>query len=361
MARKINFNPGPAALPLTVLEQIREQIADYQGKGYSLIEASHRGKEYEEIHNAASELIRETLKVPVDYKILFLGGGATLQFGMVALNFLSAGKSCDFFLTGEWSKKALADAEKIGRVNVVFDGSIDNYTSLPAVSAVKYNPHSAYAHMTSNETIHGVQWQEWPDTGHLPLIVDMSSDIMSRPVPMEKIALAYAGAQKNLGAAGVTVVIIRDDLLERCPDTLPSYLSYKVHAENNSLYNTPPVFAVWVMRLVMEWIKAAGGLGAMQAQSIKKAEAVYSAIDESGGFYRAPVKTHCRSKMNVVFRLPNDELEKRFFEQAQANGMVGLKGHRSVGGCRASLYNALPLEGAQALAAFMKDFAQKNG
>ncbi len=361
MSRKFNFNPGPSTLPLSVLEKVRDEFVDYKGKGFSLIEASHRGKDYEDVHNTAITLMKSMLKLPDNYKVLFLGGGATFQFSMIPHNFLSKDKSCDFLVTGEWSKKAQADAKKLGKVNLVYDGAADKYTKLPSVSSLKFDSNAAYVHMTSNETIHGNQWNEWPDTGKVPLIVDMSSDIMSRRIPVEKMAMIYAGAQKNLGPAGAAVVIIRDDMLTKCPDSVTAYLNYKLHADNNSLYNTPPVFSIYVIKLVMEWLNEKGGLTAMEKEVDQKAANIYAAIDSSGGFYTCPVAKNCRSKMNVVYKLPNEELEKQFLDQATAQGMIGLKGHRALGGCRASLYNALPLEATVALANFMNDFAKKHG
>jgi phosphoserine aminotransferase len=361
MTRKHNFYAGPSTLPVAVLERIRDQIVDTGGQGLSMIETSHRGPMYENVHNRAIELVRELLALPADRHVLFLGGGATLQFAMVPLNFLGAGRSCDYVLSGSWAKKAFSDAKKVGAARVAFDGSAGNFATLPAAGSLAVPPDSAYLHLTSNETIGGVQWKRFPETASTPLISDMSSDILSRAIPAERFALIYAGAQKNLGPAGLTVVIISDELVKRCPETLPSYLSYRTHAEGNSLYNTPPVFAVWVMGLVLQWVSDEGGLAAIQKRNEQKAGAVYGAIDSSGGFYRCPVEASVRSTMNVVFRLPSEELEKRFVEEAAKDGMIGLKGHRSVGGCRASLYNALPLEGAQALAAFMKEFAARSG
>lgn len=359
MSRKCNFYAGPATLPPPVLNQIQEEIVDYMGMGLSLIETSHRSKEYDNVHNEAISHVKELLKVPDNYKILFLGGGATLQFSMVPLNLLNS-KSCDFTLTGSWAKKAYDDAKKVGNVNVVFDGSESNYTKLPDIASLKVNPDSAYLHITSNETIQGMQWQEFPEAGNVPLISDMSSDIMSRSLPIEKFGLIYAGAQKNLGPAGVTLVIIRDNLLSRCPDTLTAYLNYNTHVEKNSLYNTPPVFSIYVLKLVLQWVKKQGGLKAMEELVERRSSMLYNAIDESNGYYSCPVDRSCRSRMNVVFRLPNKELEKKFSEEATKQGMIGLKGHRSVGGCRASIYNAMPEEGVSKLVNFMKDFASKN-
>jgi len=358
--RKYNFYAGPATLPLPVLEEVRDTLVDYKGLGLSLMETSHRSKEYEEVHNKAIDLFKELLQIPEAYKIVFLGGGATLQFSMVPMNFLTPGKACDLVLSGSWAEKAKNDAEKIGKVKVVFDGSASNFTTLPKTDDI-YNPDAAYVHITSNETIGGLQWKRFPDTGKVPLIADMSSDIMSTTIPVEKFSMIYAGAQKNLGPSGVTVAIIREDLLERCPKTLTTYLNYRTHADKNSLYNTPPVFSIYIMMLFLSWVKKQGGVKGMKELSGKKAGYIYKAIDESGGFYTCPVEKDSRSVMNIVFRLPSEELDSRFVKEAEKEGMIGLKGHRDVGGCRASLYNAMPVEGAAALAQFMKNFAKAQG
>lgn len=358
MERKTNFYAGPAALPLAVLQRMQHEAVDYHGLGLSLLETSHRSSEYGEVHNSAIALIRKHLNIPDNYRVLFLGGGATLQFAMVPLNFLGSG-FCDFTLTGAWANKAYKDAKVVGKVNVVYDGSQDNYTTLP--DPVRASEGAAYLHLTSNETIGGLQWQRFPDGGVAPLVADMSSDILSRPIPVERFGLIYAGAQKNLGPAGTTVVIIRDDMIERCPDTLPAYLNYRTHSESNSLYNTPPVFGVYVVKLVLEWIEEQGGVANLAAANEKKAALLYETIDTSGGFYACPVDTRYRSRMNVVFRLRSEELEKRFVAEAGEHGMIGLKGHRSVGGCRASIYNATSFEGVSKLADFMQEFARTHG
>jgi len=361
VGRKYNFFAGPSTLPLPVLEQLRAEIVATQGKGLSMIEASHRGGMYEAMHNETIELLRGLLELPKDRRVLFLGGGATLQFAMVPMNLRAAGASCDYVLSGAWAKKAVADAKLLGAVRLAFDGAAGNFTSLPPASSVKVPSDSAYLHLTSNETIGGIQWKEFPDAGGVPLVADMSSDICSRRIPAERFGLIYAGAQKNLGPAGLTVVISAESLLERTPKSLPAYLSYRSHAEENSLYNTPPVFAVWVTGLVLKWVKSQGGLAAVEKLNAEKAGLVYQAIDGSGGFYRSPVDRAARSTMNVVWRLASEELEKAFIAESEKAGMLGLKGHRSVGGCRASLYNGMPLEGARALAALMKDFAARHG
>ncbi len=361
MNRVFNFNAGPSTLPLPVLERARDEFVEFQNKGMSLIEMSHRAKEYDAVHHRAMDLIRELLGLSANYKVLFLGGGATMQFSMIPLNLLPKGKSCDLTLTGTWAKKAYADAKKVGQVNVVFDGKDDNYLNLPKPKDLKLDPNAAYLHMTSNETIGGIQWYEFPDSGKVPIICDMSSDIMSRRLKLDNFGLIYAGAQKNAGPAGVALVIIRDDILERCSDDLTAYLSYKIHAKEESLYNTPPVFSIYMVSLVMEWVKNKGGLPAMEKLADERAGMIYGAIEKNGGFYKCPVPPHCRSKMNIVFRMPTEDLEKKFIAEASEQGMIGLKGHRSVGGCRASIYNAMPVEGAKALSNFMDQFASKNG
>jgi phosphoserine aminotransferase len=361
VARIFNFSAGPCTLPLPVLEKARDEFVDYQGKGMSLVEMSHRGKVYEEVHNQAVALFQELLGLPANYKVLFLGGGATLQFGMVPMNFLWGGKTCDFTVTGTWAKKACEDARKVGNVNVLFDGKADNYLNLPDPKSLKVTPGAAYLHMTSNETIGGVQWQDWPETGDVPLFCDMSSDFMSRRFPVEKFSLIYAGAQKNVGPAGCAVVILREELLERCPPSIVAYLDYRAHVKENSLYNTPPVFAIWMIKLTMEWLKGIGGLPAAEKLAAERSGIIYDAIERSAGFYTCPVPKAARSKMNVVFRLKTEELDAKFLEEAKKLKLDGLKGHRSVGGCRASIYNAMPVEGAKALAQLMDDFAKQNG
>jgi len=360
MARIFNFSAGPSTLPLPVLEQVQKDMVDYQGAGLSLIEASHRGPHYSEVHAAATAGLRKLLGLPENYHVLWIQGGATLQFSMIPLNLLHGGQAADFTLTGSWAKKAVADAKKVGKVNIVFDGTAEKFMTLPRASEVKATPGAVFLHLTSNETIGGVQWHEWPDVD-VPLVCDMSSDFLSRRLPLEKFGLIYAGAQKNLGPAGMAVVIIRDDLLARCNDDLMAYLSYKIHAENDSLYNTPPVFPIWVSRLVLDYLNDKGGLPWVEKLADERSGLLYGMMDKHPDFYRCPVAPHCRSKMNVVWRLPTEDLEKQFIAEAKKQGMDGLKGHRSVGGCRASIYNAMPVEGAQALAAFMDEFARKHG
>lgn len=361
MNRTTNFYAGPSVLPVEVFEQIQAEMIDFQGTGLSLMETSHRSKTYDDVHNGAVNLIRELLSVPENYRILFLGGGATMQFGMIPMNFLGEGESCDFTITGTWSNKALQDAQKFGATNIIFDGTDNKYTKLADATTLKINPDAKYVHMTSNETINGTQWQNWPDTGDVPLVCDMSSDILSRPIPVEKFGLIYAGAQKNLGPSGATIVIIRDDMVAGCPDSNPAYFNYKTHAAKNSLYNTPPVFPIYAMQLVLARMKALGGLPAMVEHNDKKAGLLYATIENSGGFYRCPVDPAYRSKMNVPFRLPSEALEATFIAEATAERMVGLKGHRSLGGCRASIYNSMTVAGVQKLTDFMQEFLRKNG
>ena len=361
MSRIYNFSAGPCTLPLSALEEAQAEFVDYQGAGMSLIEMSHRGKQYDAVHMETLALMRELLGVPENYKIMFLGGGATLQFTMLPMNLLHGGKSCDFTMTGSWAKAAMKDAKKFGNVNVLFDGAETNFSTLPKAADLNVNDDAAYLHITSNETIGGIEWHEWPETGNVPIVCDMSSDIMSRSFPWEKFGVVYAGAQKNLGPAGVAVVIMRDDILASLPENMPAYMDYNIHSSKDSMYNTPPVFAIYMMGKVLKWVKANGGLQGMTELAIKRSDIVYNAIDNSNGYYRCPVPAEFRSRMNVVWRLPSEDLEKKFIAEALQQGFSGLKGHRSVGGCRASIYNAMPVEGAQALADFMAEFARNNG
>ena len=361
MNRIFNFSAGPCTLPVPALEEAHAEFMDYQGKGMSLIEMSHRSKEYDAVHMEAMDLVRRLYGLPENYKVLFLGGGATMQFAMIPMNLMGKGQSCDLTLTGAWAKKAYADAKKIGDVNLIFDGSDSNFMTLPEASSLQINQDAAYVHMTSNETIGGVQWPDFPDTGDVPLVCDMSSDFVSRNIPVEKFGLIYAGAQKNAGPAGTSVVIIREDLLERSSSDLPAYLSYATHAPKDSMYNTPPVFPIYMLMKTLSWLEKQGGLEGATKVANERAALIYGAMAKDSGFYNCPVDAKCRSNMNIVFRLPSEDLEKQFVAEALAVGMSGLKGHRSVGGCRASVYNAMPIEGAQTLADFMAEFARKNG
>ncbi len=358
--RAHNFFAGPSTLPVEVLAELKEQIAEYNGKGFSLIEASHRGADFSAVYEETQSLMREVLGIPANYSVFFLGGGATLQFSMIPMNFLPAGGFAEYTKTGSWSNKAWDDANKLGTAKVVFDGAESNYSTLPDPAKVQVDPSAAYYYLCSNETIGGIEWQAFPNTGNVPLIADMSSDFLSRPVDVSQFAMIYGGVQKNLAPAGATFVILREDMLERVPENLTAYLSYKTHVKANGLYNTPPVFSIWCVNLMLKWIKKNGGLTGMEARATKKADLLYNLFDSSD-FYRNPVDPNYRSKMNVVFRLPSDELEKKLIAEGTAKQMLGLKGHKSVGGCRASIYNSLPVESVEALVEFMKEFERTNG
>ncbi|MGD0610858.1 MAG: 3-phosphoserine/phosphohydroxythreonine transaminase [Anaerolineales bacterium] len=359
--RVFNFNPGPAALPLPVLEQAQQEMLDYKGTGMSVMEISHRSKEFEAIVSEAQADLRELMGIPSNYKILFLQGGASLMFAMVPMNFRPAGASADYIVTGTWSKKAFKESQKLGAAKAAANLEADNFNHLPAQAELKLDPKAAYLHFTSNETIHGVEYFTEPlPPASVPLICDASSDFISCPVDVSKYAMMYAGAQKNAGPAGVVLAIIREDLLEKVPANLPNLLDYRALAEENSLLNTPPCWSVYIAGLVFKWAKGIGGLAAIEKRNQAKADLVYKAIDASGGFYRGHAKAN-RSRMNLTFRLPNEQLEDQFASEAKKRDLIGLKGHRSVGGMRASLYNALSVEASEALVKFMKEFQQKNG
>ncbi len=360
--RVYNFNPGPATLPLPVLKQAQEEMLDYKGTGMSVMEISHRSKEFEAIIQGAEADLRELLAIPANYKVLFLQGGASLQFAMVPMNLRPAGASADYILTGSWGKKAFDDAQKLGAVHASATTKASNFDHLPAQGELELDPKAAYLHFTSNETIQGVEYTAEPvPPAGVPLVCDASSDFISRPVDISKYGLIYAGAQKNAGPAGVVTVIIRDDLLEKVPANLPSLLDYKLLAADGSLYNTPPCYAIYIVGLVLKWVKEIGGLKEIANRNQKKAGMIYKAIDDSGGFFRGHAKPESRSVMNVTFRLPSEALEEQFTSEAKKHDLIGLKGHRSVGGIRASIYNAFPVEGTEALVNFMKEFQQKNG
>jgi phosphoserine aminotransferase len=360
MPRIFNFSAGPCTLPLEVLERANDQFIDYDGTGMSLVEMSHRSKAVVAVHERALQLVRDLLHVPESHKVLFLGGGATFQFGMIPANLLRDAGHADYTHSGAWAKKAIGDAQTLGQANVIWDGSDSSYTTLPDPATLIPTDGAAYLHLTSNETIGGVQWKTFPQTD-VPLVADMSSDILSRPISIADFGIIYAGAQKNIGPAGLGLVIIRDDILARCPKDMPLYLNYHKHVDADSMLNTPPVFQIWMVQLVLEWLEAQGGVAWAEQQAARRSEILYGAIEAAGGFYRSPVNAAVRSSMNVVFRLPSDELEGQFVSEATSAGFDGLKGHRSVGGCRASIYNAMPIAGAEALAGFMADFAAKNG
>lgn len=362
MTRAYNFNAGPAAIPLEVLEQAQAQFIDYEGAGMALMEMSHRSATYEKVNQEAQDLLRELMNIPDNYKILFLQGGASTQFAMIPMNFLSEGKAGAYIDTGAWAGKAIKEAKVIGEAVVAASTKEDNYMRTPKASEIVVPENAAYVHLTSNETIGGVQYKTFPEFANAPLIADMSSDILSRPIDVSKFGMIYAGAQKNLGPSGVTVVIVREDLIAESPKTIPAMLRYDTHAKANSLYNTPPSFAVYMVGLVLKWIKGKGGLAALEQYNLEKTALIYNVIDESNGFYVGCANQEDRSTMNITFRIKDkdEELEKKFIKESEAAGFVGLKGHRDVGGLRASTYNAVPLESCAALAQFMKEFQQRN-
>ena len=355
-----NFSAGPAVLPKEVLLQAQAEMLDWHGSGMSVMEMSHRGREFIGIAEQAEADLRELMNIPANYKVLFLQGGAHLQFSMIPLNLLRGKTTADYLNTGAWSKKAIGEAKKFCEVNVVASTADNNFTSVPAFDTWKCNQDAAYLHYTPNETIGGVEFNWIPDCGDVPLVADMSSNILSREIDVSKFALIYAGAQKNIGPAGLTLVIVREDLLGNVVAGTPTMLDYKVHADNDSMYNTPPTYAMYIAGLVFQWLKKNGGIAAMEANNIAKAKLLYAAIDASNGFYTCPVAVSDRSRMNVPFTLKDAALDGAFVKQAEAAGLLQLKGHRSVGGMRASIYNAMPLEGVAALVAFMQQFAQQN-
>jgi phosphoserine aminotransferase len=364
MKRAINFNAGPAAIPLEVLQHAQSEMLDWKGTGMSVMEVSHRSKEYEEMHNHAQDLFREIAGMGPEWKILFLTGGASSQFMMIPANYLFDGRTADYISTGHWGKAAIKEAKRYGTLGI---SSVENadgtYTRIPKQSELKLDPKATYVHMTSNNTIFGSQWHWWPDAGNVPLIVDMSSDIFSRPMPTEKFSMIYAGAQKNLGPSGVTVVAVKESFLALAQEQakLPTMLSYRTHAENNSLYNTPPCFSIYILDLVLGWIVKQGGLAGMKRINDEKSRILYEAIDGSGGYFRCPVEKDARSQMNVVFRLKSEELEEKFAKEAKMAGIIGVKGHRMAGGIRFSTYNANLVESVKASVDFMKEFQKRNG
>jgi phosphoserine aminotransferase len=355
-----NFSAGPAVLPKEVLQQAQAELLDWHGSGMSVMEMSHRGKEYMGIHAQAEADLRELMGIPSNYKVLFLQGGAHLQFSMIPLNLLRGKASADYVNTGEWSKKAIGEAKKFTNVNVVADNKDKNCTYIPAFDTWKLDKDAAYVHYTPNETIGGVEFNWIPKTGDVPLVADMSSNILSRQIDVSKFGLIYAGAQKNIGPAGLTLVIVREDLVGHADARLPTMMDYKTHADNESMYNTPPTYGIYMSGLVFQWLKKNGGIAAMEKNNIAKANLLYAAIDGSNGFYNCPVAKADRSRMNVPFTLKDANLDGDFLKQADARGLLQLKGHRSVGGMRASIYNAMPLAGVQALADFMGEFAKSK-
>lgn len=358
--RVFNFSAGPAVLPLEVLQQAQTEMLALPGVGMSVLEISHRSAPFEAILAEAQAGIRQLLHLPENYQVLFLQGGASLQFSMLPMNFLRGRKKALYLDSGAWASKAIQEAQREGTVDVVWSGKAEGYRQMPEMSSLPLDPEAAYVHITSNETIEGIAWQQDPDTGNLPLICDASSDIFSRPLEVEKYACIYAGAQKNIGPAGVTLVILRDDLLTTASQDLPTMLDYRTHVKNNSLYNTPPVFAIYLVNLVIRWLLEQGGLPAAYQRNQHKASLLYEVIDQSGGFYQGHAHPEHRSLMNVTFRLPSPELESAFAKAAEAEQMFQLKGHRSVGGIRASIYNACPLEAVEKLAELMQRFKTQN-
>jgi phosphoserine aminotransferase len=355
MDRVFNFSAGPAALPLDVLQLAQQELVNWHGSGMSVMEMSHRGKEYMSIQADAEADLRELMSIPANYKVLFLQGGASLQFAAVPMNLLRGKASADYLNTGEWSKKAIKEAKKYGGVNVVASSEDKNFSYAPAQSTWKLDPNAAYVHITQNETIGGVEIFDAIDTGAVPLVSDMSSNILSRPMDVSKYGLIYAGAQKNIGPAGLTIVIVREDLLGQTVAGTPTMLDYKIQADNDSMYNTPPTYAIYIAGLVFKMLKAKGGIAAMEQVNRAKAKILYDVLDASS-FFHSPVALENRSLMNIPFTLKNAELDEEFLKGAKARGMIQLKGHRSVGGMRASIYNAMPVEGVQALADYMKEF-----
>ncbi len=358
--RAYNFNAGPSALPQEVLEKAQQQLVDFRDSGMSIMEMSHRSTIFDEVHNEAIALLKKLYAIPENYEVLFLQGGASLQFTMVPMNFLSTDQKASYVLSGSWSEKAFKEAKFFGTPVEAASTKENQYRHIPALADIQFNEDDAYVHITSNNTIYGTQWKDYPNTGNVPLVADMSSDILSKPIDIQKFGLIYAGAQKNLGPSGVTVVIIRKDLLEKANKNIPTMLKYTTHADSNSLYNTPPTFGIYMLGEVLKWVESNGGVAAVEKHNELKAKVIYDAIDNSNGFYKGHATPESRSLMNITFRVTDEELEKLFLAEAKAAGFVGLNGHRSVGGCRASTYNAVPLEACEALRDFMVDFQQKH-
>jgi phosphoserine aminotransferase len=359
MSRAYNFSAGPAVLPLEVLKKAQDEMMDYQGTGMSVMEMSHRSKEFVAITDNAEQNLRKLMGIPENYKVLFLQGGASTQFAMVPLNLFSKSKTADFINTGAWSKKAISEAKRYGKVNVVASSEDTTFNYIPKVSADSFDPTADFVHFTSNNTIYGTCFHELPETGNVPLVCDMSSNILSEEIDVSKYGLIYAGAQKNIGPAGLTIVIIREDLVGHAMDITPTMLNYQTHVEGESMFNTPPCFAIYMAGLVFDYLLAHGGIAAMESQNRKKAGILYDFLDSSSMF-KATVKPEDRSIMNIPFVTGNDELDSKFVKEAEAANLKTLKGHRSVGGMRASIYNAMPVEGVQALVDFMKNFEKNN-
>jgi phosphoserine aminotransferase len=359
MTRVFNFSPGPATLPEAVLRQAADEMLDWHGTGMSVMEMSHRGKEFISIHAETEATLRELLDIPGNYRVLFMQGGAIGENAIVPMNLIGRTGRADYVVTGDWSRRSMKEAKTYGRVNVAASGEAGHFTAIPKQSDWKLDPGAAYVHICSNETIGGVQFHRTPDTGDVPLVADMSSDILSRPIDVSRYGLIYAGAQKNMGPSGVTIVIVRDDLLGHALPVCPSAFNYKLQAESDSMFNTPPTYAIYIAGLVCKYVQERGGLAAMEEHNAAKAKLLYDFLDASA-FYRNPVAKEDRSLMNVPFKLKDDSLDEEFLQGAQARGMIQLKGHRSVGGMRASIYNAMSIEGVQALVDYMKDFEAEH-
>jgi len=359
MSRVHNFNAGPAALPLQVLEKAQSELIDFMGKGMSVMEMSHRSKEFAAVNDEAEANVRKLMNISEDYAVLFLQGGASLQFAMVPMNIRRPGKSADYVDTGSWASKALKEAKVTGAMKTAWSGKEESYARVPCETELELDPDAEYVHICSNETIGGIRFPEFPNV-NAPLVADMSSEIMSRVIDVSQFGLIYAGAQKNIGPSGLALVIVRKDLVERCPESVNVFLRYSTHIEEKSLYNTPNTWGIYVLKLVTEWAMSLGGIPAIQKINEEKAAKLYGVIDSSD-YWRSPVDKYSRSIMNVVWRLPSEELEEKFVKEASAAGLVGLKGHRSVGGIRASIYNAVGLDAVDALIAFMNDFESRNG
>jgi len=358
--RAHNFNAGPSALPLAVLEKAQQELVDFRGTGMSVMELSHRSAAFDSVHNQAIALLRELLSIPNNYEVLFLQGGASLQFSMIPMNLLQPGKKAAYAVTGVWAEKAFIEAELVGDAYLAASTAEGNHKRIPSLDELKYDASDAYLHITTSNTIYGTQWKEFPRTGNVPLIADMSSDILSQPIDVSQFGLIYAGAQKNLGPSGVTIVIIRKDLIENANKSLPTMLRYSTFSESNSLYNTPPTFGIYMLGEVLQWAKEQGGVDVLAKRNAEKTALIYHAIDEGEGFYLGHAERDSRSLMNITFRLKTKELEDKFIKVAEQEGFIGVAGHRIAGGCRVSTYNSVPYESCKAFSEFMTDFRKKH-
>jgi phosphoserine aminotransferase len=358
--RVFNFNPGPSTLPLEVLKKLQADLLDFQNTGMSIMEISHRSPEYDKVHNNAIALLKDLMGLDDSYKVLFVGGGASTQFAHIPMNFLPKGKVGAYVDTGTWSAKAIKEADNLGESYLAGSSKEGGYTFIPKADEIKYPSDTAYLHITTNNTIKGTQYHFLPETGNVPLIADMSSDILSHQIDFSKFSMIYAGAQKNLGPSGVTVIVMKESMLNNINDSVPTMMDYRTHANKNSLFNTPPTLPIYIVKLVLDWIKEQGGLAAVEDTNEKKKNLVYNLLDDNSDYFHAPVRKDSRSWMNIVFRLPSEELEQKLVAEGKAAGFIGLKGHRSVGGIRVSLYNAMTLEGAEKVADFLNNFRKNN-